>query len=193
MVRVALLLACMMLLACASPPSKPENICSIFDEKDGWLLGLGNWYSDAERAEERWGSPIAVMMAIMYQESSFESRAKPPRARFLGIPLWYRTSSSYGYSQAKDDTWKWYEKSTGRNADRDDFDDAIDFIGWYNHQSHTQNGLSKTDTYSLYLAYHEGHGGYRNGTYKNKAWLLEVASKVSSRAARYQQQLNSCK
>lgn len=192
MAKLASLLILLLLTGCASsPPSKPENLCSIFAEKDGWW-GIGDWYDDAKNAERRWQSPVPVMMAIMYQESSFVENAKPPRARFLGIPLWYRVSSSRGYAQAKKDTWKWYEKSTGRNADRGDFDDAIDFIGWYNDQSHRQNGIARADAYSLYLAYHEGHGGYRAGTYKNKAWLLDVAAKVSARAARYQEQFNSC-
>lgn len=181
----------LLLGACATaPPSNPDNLCSIFDEKDGWF---GGWYQDAQRSERRWGSPIPVMMAIMYQESRYVDDAKPPRKRFLGIPLWYRISSSYGYSQAKDDTWRWYERSVGRNADRDDFDDAIDFIGWYNRQSNRENGISITDTYSLYLAYHEGHGGYRSGSYRNKDWLLKVAASVRDRASRYSQQLSSCK
>ncbi len=76
---------------------------------------------------------------------------------FWVFPLW-RKSSSYGYAQAKDETWRWYERSIGKNRDRDDFSDAIDFIGWYNNQSVRTLGISRTDTFSLYLAYHEGHG-----------------------------------
>ena len=47
-------------------------------------------------------------------------------------------------------------------ADRDDFGDTIDFIGWYNNVSNEQLGIDKQDAFRLYLAYHEGHGGYRN-------------------------------
>ena len=43
-------------------------------------------------------------------------------------------------------------------ADRDDFNDAIDFIGWYNDQSSRRSKISKSDAYNLYLAYHEGQG-----------------------------------
>lgn len=167
------------------PPDNPENICDIFHQKWGWER-------HAKKAEKRWGSPVPVMMAIMYQESSFVSNAKPPRVRFLGIPLWWRKSSSYGYSQAKDDTWRWYEQSVGRNADRDDFDDAIDFIGWYNHMSHRRIGLSHDDAYSMYLAYHEGHGGFRSGSYKGKDWLLRTAARVRDRAATYRAQWQRC-
>jgi len=180
------LLCIMCLVSCVSPPSNPENLCSIFDQKRSWR-------KHAERAQRQWGSPVPVMMAIMYQESRFVDDARPPRRRFLGIPLW-RKSSSYGYAQAKDGTWGWYKDSTGKRwADRDDFDDAIDFIGWYNRQTKKQNGIALTDTYSLYLAYHEGHGGFRSGSYKKKAWLLNVAASVRERASRYSQQLNACR
>ena len=173
------------LLGCSStPPSNPDDICSIFKQKRGWK-------KDARRAEKRWGSPVPVMMAIMRQESSFVDDAKPGRVKFLGLPLW-RKSSSYGYSQAKADTWRWYERSVGRNGDRDDFDDAIDFIGWYNYQSHRANGIARTDAYSLYLAYHEGHGGYRSGTYKKKKWLTGVAVRVRDQSARYAAQYKKC-
>ena len=181
---IALLLS-LSLVACSSaPPSNPNDLCSIFKQKRGWK-------KDAKRSEKRWGSPVPVMMAIMKQESSFVDDARPGRVRFLGVPLW-RKSSAYGYSQAKDDTWRWYEKSAGRNGDRDDFDDAIDFIGWYNHQSNKLNGISRTDAYSLYLAYHEGHGGYRSRSYKNKKWLTSVAAKVRDQAARYSAQYKKC-
>lgn len=173
------------LTSCAGPPPKdPNNLCSIFDDK--W-----SWERSAKRAERSWNSPIPVMMAIMKQESAYVDDAKPPRVRFLGIPLW-RKSSSYGYAQAKDETWRWYERSIGKNRDRDDFSDAIDFIGWYNNQSVRTLGISRTDTFSLYLAYHEGHGGYRQGTYRGKQWLINVAARVRDQAARYTQQYNSC-
>jgi hypothetical protein len=167
------------------PPNNPDDICEIFDQKWGWK-------GDARRAERRWGSPVPVMMAIMYQESAFEDAARPPRVRFLGIPLWWRQSSAYGYAQAKDETWRWYESSVGRDGDRDDFDDAIDFIGWYNGVSRRELGLSSTDAYSLYLAYHEGHGGYRSGSYRGKDWLLQAASRVRDRAAMYSVQWQRC-
>jgi hypothetical protein len=180
-----LVLIAVFLASCAGPPPKdPNNLCSIFDDK--W-----SWERSAKRAERSWNSPIPVMMAIMKQESAYVDDAKPPRVRFLGIPL-LRKSSSYGYSQAKDDTWRWYERSIGKNRDRDDFSDAIDFIGWYNNQSVRTLGISRTDTFSLYLAYHEGHGGYRQGTYRGKQWLINVAARVRDQAARYTQQYNSC-
>ena len=169
-----------------SQPKDVNNVCAIFEEK-------GGWYDDAADSRDEWGSPIPVMMAIMHQESKFQAKAKPPRKKIFGFIPGPRPSDSYGYSQALGSTWKGYKKSAGRyGADRDDFGDAIDFIGWYNHQSYKRSGIAKTDTYRLYLAYHEGHGGYNRGSYRSKQWLIDVANKVNRRANSYQAQLNGC-
>lgn len=173
--------------ACTSaPPRNVNNLCAIFEEKD-------DWYDDAADARDEWGSPIPVMMAIMYQESRFQADAKPPRRKLLGFIPWFRPSSAYGYPQAKDATWEEYKDDGGSfGADRDDFADAIDFIGWYNYKSRQRSGISAQNTYGLYLAYHEGHGGFNRGTYKQKPWLMAVARKVESRANTYQSQLLVC-
>lgn len=183
---LAYLLLC--LSGCATaPPSRPENICNIFHEKKGW-------YDDARAAEKRWGTPIQVQMAIIYQESSYRHNVKPPRGRLLWIIPWRRPSSAYGYTQALDSTWDWYKKTTGnRWANRDNFDDATDFVAWYVALSHKQIGISKWDAYSNYLAYHEGQTGFKRGTYKNKGWLKKSAYRVSARAKRYAGQLASCR
>lgn len=174
-------------IACTtSPPSNVNNICAIFSEKSGW-------YEDAADARDEWGSPIPVMMAIMHQESKFKAKAKPPRKKIFGFIPGPRPSNAYGYSQALESTWDGYKRSAGRyGADRDDFGDAIDFIGWYNSESYKRSGIPKTDAYRLYLAYHEGHGGYNRKTYRKKQWLVSVAQKVKRRASSYTQQLNGC-
>jgi hypothetical protein len=180
--------AALLLTACATrPPDNVNNLCAIFDDKRGW-------YDDARDAEKRWGTSIPVLMAIVHQESRFEAKAKPPRKKILGFIPGPRPSDSYGYSQALKSTWKSYERSAGRyGADRDDFADAIDFVGWYNHQSYERNGIARNDAYRLYLAYHEGQGGYARGTYRNKDWLLQVARKVDDRAGVYERQLSGCR
>ena len=185
--RVVLLCCLLFLAACTtSPPTDVNDICAIFEEKDGW-------YDDALDAQEEWGSPIPVMMAIMHQESRFRAKAKPPRKKILGFIPGPRPSDAYGYSQALGSTWKGYKKSAGRyGADRDDFGDAIDFIGWYNYQSYKRSGIRRDDAYRLYLAYHEGHGGYNRGTYRSKSWLTGVARKVDNRAGTYGKRLRTC-
>ena len=73
-----------------------------------------------------------------------------------------------------------------------DFDDAIDFIGWYNDQSSRRSKISKSDAYNLYLAYHEGQGGFNRKTYRSKKWLIKVARKVQGQSKKYQSQLSGC-
>ena len=175
------------LTSCASyRPSNPNNICDIF-------LGETDWYEAARDAQHKWGTPIYVMMAIMHQESRFVDDAQPERDWFLGfIPL-PRDSSAYGFAQAQDPVWGEYMQQAGNwSAGRDEFEDAIDFIGWYTDGSQKRLKLSKWDTYGQYLAYHEGRGGYSRGSYNSKPWLKKVAAKVKKRSTTYNVQLKSC-
>jgi hypothetical protein len=111
----------------------------------------------------------------------------------LWIIPWKRPSTAFGYAQAIDSTWARYQRDAGSaNADRTDFADAADFIGWYNQQSYTALRISTSDARSSYLAYHEGHDGYQNKSYRKKKWLLKVAEQVATRADRYRKQLESC-
>ncbi|MCF7970854.1 MAG: hypothetical protein K9L22_06780 [Methylococcaceae bacterium] len=176
------------LTACtASQPKNTHNICAIFKEKD-------DWYDYSKDAYLKWGVPIPIQMAIMYQESRFVADAKPPRPWLLGFIPWFRDSSAYGYPQAQDSTWDWYLTEAGSwGADRDDFEDACDFIGWYCTVSHKKLGISKRDTVNQYLAYHEGHGGFQRKSQLKKPWLLKTAKKVNRQAQIFQQQLNGCK
>ena len=187
--RTAFLFALLIVLvsSCASsPPKNTSNLCEIFKEKR-------SWYKHAKKASKRWNIPIAVNMAFIHQESRFVAKAKPPRKKILWVIPGPRKSSAYGYSQAKDDTWDWYKKNSGhRGADRNDFDDAIDFVAWYNHTSAKTLGIKRDDAYALYLAYHEGMGGFKRRTFQSKAWLKKVAGKVAWQAKLYQDQLNSC-
>lgn len=175
-----------LLSGCASPPpGNPANICSVFQEKDGW-------YASAKAAARRWGASVPLQLAIINQESAFVDDARPPRVRFWGVPLW-RPSSAYGYGQATDQTWDVYVRQTGNaGADRDDFADAVDFVGWYTRQSMARLGVGRDDGYNHYLAYHEGPGGFQRGTWRGKAWLQSAARKVAATASRYRRQLGAC-
>jgi len=176
-----------LLPACASLPQKPDDSCAIFKEKP-------HWQRATQASYQRWGTPDYVQLAFVHQESHYVDDAKTSWNMVLGVIPWGRVSSAYGYAQALDGTWDNYKKSTQHyTAHRDNFADAVDFIGWYNHQSHQRLRLRKNDSYHLYLAYHEGQGGYARRTYRNKRWLLNVAKKVSSRAGRYRRQLRQCK
>lgn len=186
--RAGALLLALCLAGCASaPPEQVADLCGIFEEKSGW-------YKDAKRAERRWGVPISVLMATTYQESSYDAKARPPRTKLLWVIPWVRPSSAYGYAQATDEAWRDYTRSTGRGfgADRNDFEDAMDFVGWYHRRSADQLGLRRDDAYSLYLAYHDGVGGFRRGTWRSKGWLKDAARRVAQRAQTYDAQLKRC-
>lgn len=182
-----LVMLLLFLLGCATTtPRHQSNLCSVFYEMDGW-------YADALGAQKKWDTPVAVQMAIMHQESHFQSDVRPPRGWLLGFIPMPRSSSAYGYGQAQDGTWDWYMKSTDNyGADRDDFADVVDFIGWYTNVTQRKLGVSKWDAEKQYLAYHEGHGGYSRGSYLAKPWLQRVARRVGSQAKRYSSQLKGC-
>lgn len=181
------LLSLLILVGCATtPPRNQADICSIFEEKD-------EWYERIRQAEVKWGLPMSVQMAIIKHESSFVEDARPPRVHFLGIPLWHPTSA-YGYGQVLDGTWDLYTQRSGNSGgDRDDLADVADFIGWYSHQAQTRLGIPKRDAYNLYLAYHEGWGGWKRRSYVSKTWLLSIARKVAATAHNYERQLSRCR
>lgn len=180
-VLVALLLG-----GCASqPPSRQHNICSVFTEHP-------EWYDYAKQSEEAWGTPAHILMAFVRHESGFRSNAKPPFEWFLFIPLG-RASSAKGFAQIQDPAWQDYTRERGGwFRRRSDMADALDFVGWYNNKSSKMLGISKWNPKQLYLAYHEGHAGYRRGSYKSKPQLLRIAERIDHTAREYGAQLEDC-
>lgn len=181
------LVGLLIISACATaPPRRFDDACDIFEPRR-------KWYRAMKKAEKRWGLPVHIQLAIMRQESGFDAKAKQPRRRILWIIPGKRISTAYGYAQALTPTWDWYKDSTGNaGADRDDFEDAADFISWYGRQSKSKAGISLWDAYNQYLAYHEGQVGFKRGTYKQKKWLKDVALKVDKNARTYAAQLKAC-
>ncbi|MCS2610456.1 lysozyme-like domain containing protein [Halomonas dongshanensis] len=188
--RTAALLFAVLLSGCATfaptPPSDQSNICEIFREQP-------SWYDYARDSQARWGTPIATQMSFIQQESSFRSHIRPDRKYYLGFIPGPRPSSAKGYAQAQDPVWDEYRAQAGSLfARRTHMKHATDFIGWYNARTHAQTGIPLTNPEHLYLAYHEGAGGYQRGTYRGKPAVMRSAAQVASRAGRYQAQLNSC-
>ncbi len=179
--------AIMLVTSCATfKPNNVNDLCNVLSDED--------WYEAAIESQDKWGTPIHVQLAIMHQESKFQHDAQPPRKWYLGFIPGPRPSNAYGYAQALESTWDTYIRATGNGgADRDDFDDAIDFIGWYTATSHRKLGISKWDAKAQYLAYHEGWGGYQRRTYARKTWLQKVSDKVKRRSLSYANQYKQCR
>ncbi|MEX2524654.1 MAG: hypothetical protein WD750_06830 [Gammaproteobacteria bacterium] len=171
---------------CATqPPKSQHNLCSVFEQ-------YPEWYDYARASEKTWGTPAHILMAFVRHESSYRADAKPPFDWFLFIPLG-RPSSAEGYAQVQDPAWQDYrEERGGWFRSRSDMEDALDFVGWYNNKSNKLLGISKWDPRHLYLAYHEGHTGYRRGSHKSKPQLLRIAERVDHTAREYGAQLRRC-
>ena len=170
----------------ASQPQRADNICTILDDNP-------RWYDYARESEERWGTPMATQFAFVRQESSFRHDARPPRTRLLGFIPWRRPSTAYGYAQAQNPVWGEYLEAEGSFfARRTHMKHALDFIGWYNNNTHQRLGISKQNPRHLYLAYHEGHTGYRRRNWENNSTLLRAATRVERTAQNYAAQLQEC-
>jgi hypothetical protein len=194
MVRRWLLLAALIAVSsCSSrkpepPPSTVVDACRMQAERPHWFRAM-------RETEARWGVPVHVQLATIARESSFVADARPMRRErhMIFFTREVPRSSAYGYAQAIDGTWEWYLRDTGRRrADRTNFADASDFIGWYMFTNWRRNGVPLHDAYNQYLAYHEGHAGFARGSYRRKAWLPPVARDVQKWADRYEAQLRSC-
>ena len=169
-----------------SAPRNLDDACSIVDQRPHYLSAM-------KRTQRRWGVPVAVQMATIYQESKFIGNARTPVQYTLGVIPMGRQSSAYGYSQALDGTWEDYQKDHGGwSARRDSIDDATDFMGWYFNQTEEELGILMGDARNQYLAYHEGRTGYRRGSHNRKGWLLRISDEVADRAVLYDAQLRSC-
>lgn len=188
---IALGLFGLLITSCGGDPNGPapknqDNACAILKQRPGWDRAL-------RASENKWGVPASVQMAIIWKESSFRQHARPRKEPKGSSSQGELRSSAYGYSQALDGTWEWYQDATGkRRARRDNFNDASDFVGWYANESLRRSGVAKEDAYNLYLTYHQGHTGYNRGSYRDQDWLMQVARQVSVREQIYRAQLPYC-
>ena len=76
---LTLVLILFIIVSCVSkPPSDINNICRIFKQ-------YPKWYTDSKDVEQRWQVPIPVQMAIIHQESKFDSKASPLGQKLLWV------------------------------------------------------------------------------------------------------------
>ena len=170
--------------ACSSIPKNTSDGCSIFSER--YL-----WYKHAKKTEKKWGTPIYIQLAFIKMESDFDWLARPKRLKIFKVIPYRRPSSSLGYSQAVEGTWKQYKEETNNKlATRTRFKDSVDFIGWYTNKTEKLLKISKKDAFRQYIAYHEGWGNYKK--YKEKPKVILLAKKVQQQSDKYKSQLNKC-
>ncbi|ODN43964.1 transglycosylase [Piscirickettsia litoralis] len=155
--------------AAGKTKAKLEDICWIFQHQP-------NWKRSAYKASNRWKIPVNILMATIYQESRFRSNVKA------------KTSSAYGFAQAVDSIWAQYKKSRHiPHANRRNFNDSIDFIGWYFDKVIKRYKVSPHNTQQLYLYYQLGLY-HRHAPVSSK----KIASKVAHLATQYRKQLDQC-
>lgn len=190
LLRITLSALAIGLAACggsdSDAPTRLDDACAIAAQRPAYISAM-------QRTERKWGVPVPVQMATLYQESKFRSDARTPFRYTLGVIPMGRQSSAFGYAQALDATWDEYRQDTGnRGARRNRIGDATDFMGWYMDITEQRNGVSKSSAGKQYLAYHEGHTGYARASYRRKPWLMRVANEVDLRAQMYDLQLRQC-
>ena len=179
------LLILLLISACSSIPKNTQNSCEIFEER--YL-----WYKHARASYKKWGAPIYIQLAFIKKESDFNWLAKPPRVKLFKVIPFKRPSSSFGYSQAVEGTWRQYKRETGNKlATRARFKDSVDFIGWYVNKTTTLLKIPKNDAYRQYLAYYKGWGDYKNYSKDRKAIIY--ARSVKETASKYRKQLTLCR
>ncbi|PHP26323.1 lytic transglycosylase [Limimaricola cinnabarinus] len=167
-------------------PRELDDACSIVRQHPDYLRAF-------KATERKWGVPVPVQMAIIYQESKFIGNARTPFQWKLGVIPVGRQSSAYGYSQALDGTWDEYlEQEGGWRHKRDNIRHATNFMGWYMNGTKRELGIPLYDTRNQYLAYHDGRAGYRRGTWKSKSWLINVSDSLARRTLLYDSQLRAC-
>ncbi|HAH70293.1 MAG TPA: hypothetical protein DCL74_00625 [Succinivibrionaceae bacterium] len=168
---------------CSSqPPANSNNLCSVFQDKDGW-------YVAAHKVHAKYGIPIDTAMAILAQNSKLSTQ---DNGLFDGLTSAVGLGNE-GFLVVSDEIWQQYKDEAGTFlSDRGSFADALDFMGWYMNKAKERSGVALCDAYNQYIVYREGFEAFNARTYTAKDWLLKEASEVRTRASEYRQQLLRC-
>ncbi|GIR11363.1 MAG: hypothetical protein CM15mP22_7830 [Gammaproteobacteria bacterium] len=129
-------------------------------------------------AQQKWGTEPSTVMAIIRQESSFKPNAAPDREKILELFLGKDLHQQKVISGSKFYMGRLQKRNRKFRASRSSFSSSVDFIGWYLSKAPSAR-IQPQEVDKLYLAYHEGYGGYKRETYKGKSWLIDTARKVN--------------
>lgn len=160
-------------LSMISVVCKADSICSVLKQHPAWLQAV-------QDTAKQWGIPANVQLAIVKEESDFQANAKNPE------------STATGFAQVIDKSWDAYETATDHQYSRNDFRAAIGYIGWYAAQVQKYAKVNPSNAFGLYLAYHEGIGGYHHLATHPKPDVTRLAQNVAENAQLYSQQLVTC-
>ncbi|MFI3256434.1 MAG: hypothetical protein R3Y52_03215 [Psittacicella sp.] len=164
--------------------SYPTDACLMLRQNPQWLTDTLDVYY-------RWGVPVSIQLATIYQESHFRYNARPVKKNKWWQFGTHYQSTSVGFTQALNGTWGAYEKATHNEwQTRESFKDATNFIGWYYNRSNKLLGISLNYAYALYLSYYQGYSGYANHLHNPAG--TKLATNVQNWANRYHYELEQC-
>src|SRR5690554_5398653 len=100
--------------------------------------------------------------------------------------LWICASAGSSLGGVPCSQWGWHFYRAYRHGIRSGFRRLVQ------PSDQSQLGIPFYNPRQLYLAYHEGRGGYARKTFARKPEVTALASRVQARAFRYDNQLKSC-
>lgn len=168
---------------CSQQPIALNNACDI-------LSLHPTWYRYHVHFAHKYSVPIPTVMAIIALESGFNAQARPVKSWLVKnyIP-WEYASSSYGYSQATNASWKDFQRANPYSIyTRGDYVSSVAFVSWYLSTYAVSKGMTKID--DQYIIYHDGPNKAANAI---SPATREYANKVSRLADTYERQLKQCR
>ena len=162
-----------------------DNACLILKQNPDWHRAL-------YRTQLVYRISIPVQLAFVRHESSFNHKARPVNNKKKWFIFNSYKSTAYGFAQVLNGTWDEFQTTfKNKKLKRTNFGHSVEFIGWYN-RKHINSGLDGNNISHLYLAYHEGLGGYKKKTYINKPCLVDYSNSVQKTSIKYSNQISSC-
>ena len=174
------------LSGCAPPTdNQANNACEFLSHNPYHLQSIVSVTNDP-RTQAR-------ILATINIESGHHAYARPVDTWYLKPYIAKRYhSSSQGYAQSTDATWRDASRYYRRSMYRLSYYDNLLFIKWY-YQTRLRY-ISKTDMNeeNLYLIYHEGPSGYKRYKARQKSVPVRTAKRFSSLSNTMTKELVEC-
>ena len=82
--NLLIVLSLILIFVVACTTMKPKNTadsCILFNEKK-------NWYKATKKSYDKWNTPISLQLAIINQESSFQTICKTKKKKIIWYNSW---------------------------------------------------------------------------------------------------------